>query len=350
MKALNNLSLISIPINESLTQYAGKVYLCGGAVRDYIMDPNIIPKDYDLVVDMEDGGIKFAEDICKFYGVYKENSNPVTYNKFKTAKFVIHGIEFESVCPRKESYDSNNRKPSVEKSTLYEDAIRRDLTINALYYNLTTNEIIDFVGGVNDIKNKILKTPLDPFTTFTDDPLRMLRAFRFNARFNDYVLDDNILDAVRSCEPRISIVSKERVQDELIKILSVTDSVHLAKILSIMMECGLFNNIIPELVSLKNMPQGIVHTHRNVWEHTLNAIKNTKKDPILRLAVLLHDVGKISTMKYIDKDNIKYPNHHIEGESIVKERLKDLKFTNKQIKLIANAVKMHMSFNTIYFK
>lgn len=340
--------------NEKLSRFKDKVYVCGGAVRDYIMyGNNAKPKDIDFVVDLPNGGIEFAEEVCKVCNCYIEGSNPVIYNRFKTAKFklVIDCVtyDFEVVEPRKETYSDDSRNPDVISCTLFEDASRRDLTINAMYYNVSTGLLYDPCNGKNDIMNNLLVTPLDPVQTFMDDPLRMLRLFRFKARFG-YSINEETIMAVKKCASKLTIISKERIKDELVKIMSVESSSALVNTLKDMMKCDILKYIICELGKLPNMPQGVVHSYRNVWEHTLNALKNTPNDYILRLSVLLHDIGKVNTMLYNSYDDIKYPIHHIEGERIVKERLRELKFTNDEIKLISNAVLMHMSFNTIYFK
>ena len=170
------------------TKYEGKVYIDGGGVRDELLGK--FCNDFDLMIDEENGGIRFAEWFCKKIGKYKPNRNPVVYPRFGTAKFNLYldsedPYFIECVMPRKEKYFDGSRNPEVSNGTLRDDVERRDFTVNSLLKNISTDEILDLTGlGIQDIKNGIIRTPLDPDIIFSEDPLRMLRAIRFTVKFN----------------------------------------------------------------------------------------------------------------------------------------------------------------------
>lgn len=199
------------------TEFENNVFVVGGFVRDFVMGNE--SKDVDFVVLLPNGGIRFAEFLCKHFNVYKEGSNPVVYNRFDTAKFAIDGVELESVMTRRESYEKMNRKPTVEFGSLFDDAMRRDLTINALYLNINTFEIVDPTGhGLNDIKNKILRTTDTPERIFEDDPLRILRVIRFFAKFG-FDIPFSLIKEMKRSAKNLEWISKERINVELVKIL-----------------------------------------------------------------------------------------------------------------------------------
>ena len=205
------------------SSFENHVFICGGFVRDKIM--GITPKDVDLCVDIELGGIAFAEYVCKKTNCYKADSNPVVFPKFQTAKFNlrtfsdISDIDIECVQTRIEKYNKEDgRKPEVKFGTLYDDSIRRDLTINALYIDLTTLKVIDPCGkGLDDIKSKTLRTPTSSDTIFSDDPLRMLRVIRFASKLN-WGIEKNTWFGIVKNAYKINDISQERITDELGKI------------------------------------------------------------------------------------------------------------------------------------
>jgi len=210
------------------SQFENRVYLAGGAPRDLIM--GVTPKDIDVVVVGDAyAGIDFTTYLAKKIGNFKPDSNPVIFPTYFTAKLSLRGViyndmdlsdvEIEAVAPRKEKYTPGNRNPSVEIATLEEDSFRRDLCLNSLFLNISNGEILDYTGkGISDIKNKILRTPINPYKTFEDDGLRLLRIVRFYARYG-WKIPLYVIRAMRKSSYIIKTISSERIQDELNKIL-----------------------------------------------------------------------------------------------------------------------------------
>jgi len=243
------LDIISGLVSGS-TMFRNKAFIAGGAVRDEIMGKT--SHDIDIVVALPDGGIKLAEWL---YSRLRLEHRPVTFPKFGTAMLsldgVTHngidlsGIEIEMVQTRAEKYDPNSRKPVTSYGTLEQDVARRDLTINSLLKNLTTGEILDLTGkGLQDIKDGVIRTPMDPNETFDDDPLRILRAVRFTSRY-DYAMTEDIQEAIAKNAERLKIISKERVKDELGKILTGDNS---RVGIELLVDLGLLQYVVPQLV------------------------------------------------------------------------------------------------------
>jgi len=326
------------------TEYENHVFIAGGYVRDEILGKQ--SKDIDLLVDLPNGGIAFAEWICKKIGAYKEGANPVTYPRFGTAKFNLRKVTYkgidlsnydiEAVMSRAEKY-GDTRKPDVQFSTLQTDAERRDLTINSLLKNLSNDEIKDLTGkGILDLKNKIIRTPLDPHITFTDDPLRMLRLIRFAVKY-DWNIPFYIIKSLKKNAEKINNISSERIQDELNKIL-LTDNPD--KGIRLLQLTGLLKHISPELDATKNLGQNKYHKY-DVLKHTAEVIKGVKPDIITRLSALLHDIGKVKSKEIIDGEIHFYQHEEISGE-LAKEILKRLKYPNEIIDAVVLAVTSHM--------
>ncbi len=241
--------LISELISNT-SQFRGKVYIAGGAVRDEIMGKT--SHDIDIVVAKKNGGIELAEWL---YRKLRLKHRPVTYPKFGTAMLsldgVVHdgieldGVEIEMVQTRAEKYDPNSRKPETTYGTIEQDVERRDLTINSLLKDLTTGKILDLTGkGLQDIKDGTIRTPMDPNDTFDDDPLRILRAVRFTSRY-DYSMTEEIMEAIANNAERLSIISKERIRDELSKILTGDNP---EKGMKLLVDLGLLQYVVPQLV------------------------------------------------------------------------------------------------------
>jgi len=210
------------------TKFSGKVFVAGGAVRDMVM--GLDPKDIDLVVELEEGGIKFAEFLARKLGIYKAGSNPVVFPKFGTAKvhfdgFVykgipLDGVDVECVHTRNEEYTDGSRKPTTKYGTIKQDVFRRDLTINSLLMDIMSGKIVDLTGmGHDDISKGVIRTPSEPDRIFTEDPLRLMRAVRFAGRY-DYSVPDFMADSIRKNADQLKIISRERIREELEKILS----------------------------------------------------------------------------------------------------------------------------------
>lgn len=325
--------------------FKGKVYVAGGAVRDMIM--GLDPKDIDLVVELPQGGIKFAEWICKKTGVYKKGSNPVIYPTYGTAKFQLYGvkhngmdigsIEIEAVMTRTEKYVKGNRKPEVKAGTLMQDVERRDFTVNSLLKDLTTGEIKDLTGmGKADIKRGIVQTPMNPDIIFTEDPLRMLRAIRFTVKYS-WDLPLFMIKAIKRNARQINTISKERIHEELNKMLVTKNAKQAIKLMKV---TGLMKEVFPELELLIGLKQGKYHK----WDgfgHTLEVLDKTPPKLITRLAGLFHDIGKPATQTIVDNEVHFYNHENISGE-IAGDILRRLKYPKPIISAVAAAVSNHM--------
>ncbi len=267
-------------------------YIVGGFVRDLVLGRT--PKDLDVMVDAEEGGMKLAQLLYKEY----KTIEPVLFPRFGTAKIIIDGEDVEFVAPRKEFYEEDNRKPKTEKGELWDDAMRRDFSVNALFLNLENNEILDLTGnGINDLNNKILRVTdeKNPDIIMINDPLRIMRLFRQASQL-DFSIDKNTYDAVIRNASKITTISKERVQEELNKIL-LTEKPSIA--LELLKQSGVLKYISPELDKLGETEEENEKHTKNVWLHTLKVVDYTPKNLNLRLAALLHDIGKPDTMSKI---------------------------------------------------
>ena len=342
-KAYEILKEIKNAIKDSY--WENKVFLVGGAVRDHLLNEEI--KDIDLCVNVLDGGINFSRWICEQFGCYKPTSNPCTFPAYGTAKFnlrTLHDLadmDIECVQTRKEQYKDDSRKPETVFGTIQEDAKRRDLTINALYVNISNDEIIDPCGmGLSDLKNGIIRTPSDPNVVFNDDPLRMIRVIRFATRFC-WGIEKNTWLGIVSNINRLDIVSQERITDELTKILLCKKpSIGIRRLRC----CGLLKKVLPEIDKLFGVEQGIEHIG-DVFAHTMIALDCTQKIANHRWAALFHDIGKPHTKSY-KNGKIHFYNHEELGKGITETVLKRMKFSNEDIKQISCAVKQHMRFKS----
>ncbi len=315
------------------TLYEGALWLVGGAVRDELLGrPD--SADYDIVLESS------ALDLAQF--LYKQGTSqiqPVVYPRFGTAMIRIQDTPVELVTARRESYGEESRKPEVEPATLAEDARRRDFTVNALLKNLHTGELSDPLGiGLSDLKSQTLRTPLDPEATFFDDPLRMLRAVRFRWQLQ-FEPAPGLYEAIENEASRLEIISAERIQGELVKMLLLGDA---DRALDDLMKLGLMRYIAPELIPMVGVEQGGYH-HLDVWDHTLLVMRNAGEgDLVLTLAALLHDVGKPAT-RFIDEEgNTRFFGHESLGESLAKTTLQRLKFPNETTDIVALLVRNHM--------
>ncbi len=313
-------------------KFAGRVFLVGGCVRDELLGlPE--PDDVDLVV--LDSAIELAEELER-QGVAQ--SPPVEYSQFGVAQVQIEGHKVELVTARKDSYRGDSRKPTVEPATLEEDAHRRDFTVNALLRSVETEEIVDPTGkGLEDLKNRVLRTPLDPKTTFHEDPLRMLRAVRFRWRLGfEYAPD--LASAIRECAPRLNIISVERIQDEWSKMLLHPTA---SEAMQDLFDLGLLAQFTPELVEMKGVEQGQYH-HLDVWDHTLLVMRNAGvSDLNLSLAAIFHDVGKPPTRQVIDGQTRFFGHEGVSAE-ITRRVLNRLRFSGERIDEVVLLVKNHM--------
>jgi putative nucleotidyltransferase with HDIG domain len=328
------------------SEWEGKVFAVGGFVRDEVMGKN--PKDLDVVVNKHQGGIEFTTWLARKLGIYKQSSNPVTFPSFGTANLRLDGVvrngidytgeEIDAVMPRAEQYhDKSTRKPSaVQFTSLADDAKRRDLTINAIYKNISTGEIFDPVNGVEDIKNKHIRTLVNPDLIYTDDALRMFRAVRFATQLG-FELDPDIVSGIKRNLHRLSNTSKERMRDELNKILKTNNPDRGIKLLR---DTGLLPYLAKELQGAVGMTQN-VHHKDDVFDHTMEVLKKTKPELIQRLTALFHDIGKVVTRSETPT-GVHFYGHEDAGADIVERIMRDLKYPTELINAVKLGVKNHM--------
>ncbi len=313
-----------------------EVFIVGGFVRDVILDRKRTEIDF-LVIG---NGTKFAEELSKKLKVAKIN----IFKNFGTAHFTYNGIDFEFVGARKESYKKNSRKPEIETGTFKDDIKRRDFTINTLAVSLNEKnfgEVIDTYNALDDIKNKIIRTPLNPLQTFNDDPLRILRAFRFAAQLN-FKVDDNILIASKEMSERLKIVSQERITDELFKILK-SDKPSIG--LKLLQETGVMKIIFPEIANLSGVEQRKDFHHKEVFLHTCQVVDNIaeKTDNVwLRFAALVHDIAKPKTKRFIEGTGWTFHGHEEIGARMMKAIFKRLKLPMNKLGYIEKLVRLHL--------
>ncbi|MBX3118603.1 MAG: HD domain-containing protein [Fimbriimonadaceae bacterium] len=315
------------------THYAGQLWLVGGCVRDELLGlPE--PTDIDIVTELE---VEPLVEMLDKAGIAE--SLPVTYPRFGTAMVKIESIPVEFVRARKESYDADSRKPNVEPATLLDDARRRDFTCNSLLKNVTTGELFDPLGnGLDDLKSKVLRTPLDPALTFRDDPLRMLRAVRFRWKLR-FEPAPGLYEAIRAESDRLKIISDERIRDELTKMLELPDADECLKDL---MDLNLLHQFAPEFEEGVGMEQGDYH-HLDVWDHSRLVVKNAgPEDRIVALAALFHDIAKPRCKSIDEAGRIRFFGHETVGAEMAKSILKRLKFSHEEADQVAKLVRHHM--------
>ncbi len=312
-------------------------YLIGGFVRDLLL--NRPTKDIDIVTVGD--GIKLAKEVAQTLGTKK----PVIYSRFGTAMLTYRGIEIEFVGARKESYSSHSRKPEVLPGTLEDDQNRRDFTINALAISLNPGDkgqLIDPFNGREDLENRILRTPLDPDRTFSDDPLRMMRAIRFATQL-DFEIHPTTFQGIRENATRIRIVSQERITDELNKIIASpipsTGFYHL-------LDTGLCEIIFYEFYKLLGVDYENGKGHKDNFYHTLEVVDNVAKvteNLWLRWAAVLHDIGKPRTKRYDPSSGWTFHGHDAVGASMVPKIFRRLKLPlDQKMKYVQKLVRLHL--------
>lgn len=324
-------------IGEASEELGVDSYVIGGFVRDYLLQRGT-PKDIDIVA--VGSGIKLAEKVAaKLEGKPKVS----IFKNFGTAMIQHQDLELEFVGARRESYDRNSRKPFVEDGSLEDDQNRRDFTINAMALSLNKvnfGQLLDPFNGLEDLGNKILKTPLEPGITYSDDPLRMMRAIRFAAQLN-FDIELGSLQAITANKDRIKIVSKERIVDELHKILlSEKPSIGF----TLMHQTGLLPLILPELTALQGIEELEGQRHKDNFWHTLEVVDNiaqTTDNLWLRWAALLHDIGKAPTKKFHKKIGWTFHGHEFVGSKMVYKLFKKLRMPlNDKMKFVQKMVLM----------
>lgn len=311
-------------------------YLVGGFTRNLILNKET--KDIDIVC--VGSGIELATEVAK-----KLDSNVKVFKNFGTAMLKYQDVDIEFVGARKESYSSNSRNPIVENGTLEDDQKRRDFTINTIYISLNKGsfgKIIDKFNGINDIKNKLIKTPLDPDITFSDDPLRMLRAIRFATQLNFHI-DSNTLDAIQRNKNRLEIISAERISNEINQI--ILSSIP-SKGFLLLLDTGLLNIILPELEALQGTETIEEFSHKDNFIHTLSVLDNVslKSDNLwLRWAAILHDIAKSITKSFSPTVGFSFHGHEYLGSKMVPKIFKRLKLPlNHHMEYVKKLVKLHL--------
>lgn len=325
-------------ISEAADQLKQETYVIGGFVRDLILNRN--SPDIDVVT--VGSGIELAEIVAKKLG---PNIQVSVFKTFGTAMLKYQSLEVEFVGARKESYNEDSRKPIVENGTLEEDQNRRDFTINALAICLNKDrfgELIDPFGGIQDIKDKIIRTPLEPGITFSDDPLRMMRAIRFATQLG-FTIEEKTLEAISLNKNRIHIISKERIGEELNKIiLSAKPSVGFR----LLDQTGLLELIFPELHRMKGREVVKGVGHKDNFYHTLEVLDRIAPNTNnlwLRWSALLHDIAKPATKKYSHQLGWTFYSHNFVGAKMVPALFKRMKFPlNEKMKYVQKIVELHM--------
>ncbi|AEH00080.1 CCA tRNA nucleotidyltransferase [Lacinutrix sp. 5H-3-7-4] len=324
-------------ISQSAKELNLDSYVIGGFVRDYLLQRGNA-KDIDIVA--VGSGIALAKQVAKNL---PNKPKVQVFKTYGTAMLKYNDIEVEFVGARKESYNENSRNPVVENGTLQDDQNRRDFSINALALDLSQDnfgDLLDPFNGVEDLQNKIIRTPLDPDITYSDDPLRMMRAIRFATQLG-FTIEKESLDAITRNNNRIKIITKERIVVELNKILeSKTPSIGFL----LLEQTGLLKHILPELTALKGIDEVEGQRHKDNFYHTLEVVDNIAKhtdDVWLRWAALLHDIGKAPTKKFSKKVGWTFHAHEFEGSKMVYHLFKRLKMPlNEKMKFVQKLVFM----------
>ena len=312
-------------------------YVVGGYVRDFLLQRDL-PSDIDFVT--VGSGIALAKAVSE---KLDQSSKVTVFKTYGTAMLQHQGLDLEFVGARKESYRKESRNPIVEDGTLTDDQNRRDFTINAMAICINSSrfgELIDPFGGCIDLENGILKTPTDPDITFSDDPLRMMRAIRFAAQLN-FNIDTPTLESIKRQHPRIEIITKERIVTELNKILlSPIPSVGFG----LLKDSGLLDHIIPELTALEGIEEIEGKKHKDNFWHTLEVVDNMARlsdDLWLRWAALLHDIGKAPTKRFDQRIGWTFHGHEFVGSKMVYRLFKRLKMPlNDAMKRVQKLVLM----------
>jgi poly(A) polymerase len=313
-----------------------EAYVVGGYVRDFLRGKNV--KDTDIVV--LGSGVDFAREVATAFG----KTNVVVFESFGTAMLPLGDTKVEFVGARKESYTKDSRKPIVSSGTLDEDLSRRDFTINAMAVSLnaaTWGMLLDPYDGRTDLKNRILRTPLDPEATFDDDPLRIMRAMRFSAQL-DCTIEPNVLKAAKSMAERLSIVSQERITEEFCKLLSAPRP---SKGLQLMQDAGVMAVVFPEIANLVGVEQRQEYHHKDVFKHTLMVVDHIAEesdDLWLRFAALLHDIAKPRTKAFKEGIGWSFHGHEEFGARMVKTIFRKMKLPMEHISSIETLIRLHL--------
>ncbi len=313
-----------------------EVYVVGGFVRDTLLGRD--PQDVDVLV--VGNGVEFAKRAAEEFG----KQSIATYEKFGTAMMHYGSLKIEFVGARKESYSKDSRNPVVEAGSLHDDLSRRDFTVNALAASLNSTswgDVTDPFHGSADLEAKILRTPLEPSRTFTDDPLRIMRAMRFASQL-DFSLEKETLDGIVVMKERLGIIAQERITDEFMKILaSSKPSVGLR----LMFDTGVMSIVFPEIAELSGVDQRDDHHHKDVFLHTCVVVDNIStmtENVYLRLTALVHDIAKPRTKQFREGIGWTFYGHEELGARMVKHVFKKLKLPFDKIPYVEKLVRLHL--------
>lgn len=335
-KVLQRIHAVSSKVNTD-------VYAVGGIVRDGLLKK----KDHiDLDFVVLGSGLTFAQEYIKQFS--EDEATLIEFPDFDTARIVFDGkrrIEVEIAGARKESYHKTSRKPTVESATLEEDLSRRDFTVNAMAQKVIksglSKKIIDPFGGQKDLEKRLLRTPLEPDETFSEDPLRILRAARFAAQLN-FAIEKKTLTAMHENRARLSIISKERIQEELYKLLATNEP---SIGLYILHQTGVLDEFLPEVSVLSGVEDMYGKKHKDNLSHSFKVVDNIAKESgniLLRLAGLLHDIGKPGTKKFAGKRGWTFDMHEHLGRKMVRHIGKRLRMSKDDTEYVAHLVRWHM--------
>lgn len=343
MQAISKIILQKIsqlPLIKTFSKVSEKVdkevFLIGGFVRDIILDRH--RNDIDILVI--GNGVDFAKSVADELKI----KNVDYFKNFGTAHFDYEGMNIEFVGARKESYDRNTRKPIVEDGTYLDDISRRDFTINTLAVSLNKKDfgkLIDTFNGLEDIQLKLIKTPLDPLKTFDDDPLRIMRAFRFASQLG-FTVDASIMKAANEMRNRLAIVSQERITDEFLKILSSTKP---SIGLKLLFDSGVLEIVFPEIFVMAGVDQRKDFHHKDVFLHTLQVVDNICEETNnvwLRYAALVHDIAKPPTKKFDEEIGWTFHGHEELGARMMKRIFHRMKLPLHQLEYIQKLIRLHL--------
>ena len=332
------------PLAKRFREANARLYLVGGTVRDLLLDRATGELDFDLTTDA------LPEQTKKLVAGWAD-AVWTAGERFGTISMQKDRRTYEITTHRAEAYSPDSRKPDVQFSLdIGTDLSRRDFTVNAMALELTADapELVDPYGGVADLLSKTLRTPLSPSESFSDDPLRMMRAARFMSALQLQPVPE-LVDAVRAMHERLTIISAERVRNELDRLM-VTDHPSLG--LWFLVDTGLAEHFFPELPAMK-LEQDPIHRHKDVLTHTFAVVENVRRDAapqfdfrITRLAALFHDIGKPKTRAFADGKGVTFHHHEVVGARMTKKRLLAMRYSTQDVEAITELVALHLRFHT----
>jgi poly(A) polymerase len=330
------------PLAERFEAAGHRLYLVGGVVRDALLDRLGDGADLDFTTDALPDQIEALVSGGGADAIWTQGK------RFGTVGCRIGDRTIEITTHRAEAYHPDSRKPEVEFSDAIEaDLSRRDFTVNAIALSLPDLRLIDPFDGAQDLANGVLRTPLSPEESFSDDPLRMMRAARFIAGY-DLTPDPALVDAIVVMRARLDIVSDERVRDELDKLMVVAQP---GKGLWFLVQTGLAEEFLPELPAL-GLEQDPIHRHKDVLAHTIAVIENTwgadprSPDRLLRLSALFHDVGKPKTRSFGPRGAVSFHHHEVVGARMTRDRMRALRYSTEDVETVTRLVELHLRFHT----